>query len=156
MKRYTVGFACLCALLVLAGTIQARNVLPPQTEICMQIDGFCDVINMVVDNETGLIEGVNNNCDVGSSILVGGQFFNYTLVPDIQQPWIMFFDYKPGIRDDVNGDHFEYAVIMGQGDKGLLQRYWSDGTPYEGDVTEITVLMGCDDLTRGLPTSRIE
>ena len=155
MKRYTVGLACLCALLALAGSTHARNVLPPQTEICMQIDGFCDVLNLVIDNETGLIEGVNNNCDVGSSVLIGGQFFNYTLVPDIQQPWIIFLDYKPAIRDNVNGHHFEYAVITGMGDKGLLQRYWPDGSPYEGDATAVTLRV-CDDLTRGFPTSRAE
>jgi len=153
--RYTIGLACLCALLVLPGSINARNILPPNTEVCVTLDGFCDVLTFTVDSETGIIEGYDNNCDLGESFLISGQFFNFSFTYDMQQPWIIFLDYSPDTQDKVNGHSFEYAVITGNGDHGSLQRYYPDGTRYEGDMTVVT-LRTCDDLTRGNPTSVAE
>jgi hypothetical protein len=155
MKRFTVGLVCLCTLLALTGVSQARNILPPDTEMCVTLDGFCDVLTFKVDAETGLIEGFDNNCDFGNAFLVSGQFFNYPFRVDMQQPWIIFLDYSPGVQDDMQNDNFQYGVITGQGDSGLLQRYWPDGSRFDGDPTAVT-LRSCDDLTRGMPTSRAE
>ncbi len=175
VKRFTVGLTVVCTLLVLAGNSQSQNApetftstvvlspiidqpfpksrdeLPPQTELCYQLDGFCDRIFLQVNPGTGFIEGINSNCNIGGSLLVGGQYVGFPDSPDNDGPWVIFFDYKP----DVSGHDFEYGIITGQGTKGFLQRYWPDGTPYNGDLTAVT-LMSCDNQSRGTPTSRAD
>jgi hypothetical protein len=178
VKRFTVGLAALCALLVMAGSTQSqdvdrlfhqslvpintemesqmfRDVVPPENNICFQMDGFCDRVYFQVDAESGLIEGFDDNCFIGNSLLVGGQYFAFPDAPDNEGPWVIFLDYKPAdLPDhaDVKPHEFEYGIIRGQGIKGFLQRYWPDGTPYEGDMTAVT-LLPCDSPTRGTPTS---
>ena len=124
--------------------VQHRDFVPNQT--CFQFNLFCDKVNLQVDPKTGLISGVNTDCETGEDYLVGGVYLGKLPGDPQNQPflndqWVLFIDYNPHNNNGGNNqDYFEYAVITGQGLEGTMQRYWPDGKPYDMDPTMVSLV----------------
>ena len=103
---------------------------PQQSGMCFQLEPFCNQIHVRIDTTWGFIEGYDDDCGSGCNIQLGG------ILDPADKSWVLFFDFQ----DDACGHVFEFAQASGDYLEGAIFRYYADGSHYENDPTQITLV----------------